>query len=168
MEVATFGEGCFWCGEAIFKRIKGVKKVVSGYSGGVTENPSYEDVCSDTTGHAEVIQITFDPKIISYEELLEFFWKSHDPTQLNRQGPDVGTQYRSVIFYHDDKQKKAAEKSLKQQQKIFNNKIVTQIVPLEKFYNAEGYHQDYYEKNKNAPYCRLVIWPKLLKMKFKD
>jgi len=156
-EIATFGEGCFWCSEAIFKRIKSVKKVESGYSGGITENPTYEDVCSDSTGHAEVVQVTFDPKIISYEEILEFFWKSHDPTTLNRQGADVGTQYRSVIFYHNEKQRKAAEKSLKEQQKVFSNKIVTSILPFEKFYKAEGYHQDYYEKNKNAPYCRLII-----------
>lgn len=168
LETATFGTGCFWCTEAIFRRIKGVKKVEAGYSGGTVENPTYEDVCSDTTGHAEVAQITFDPKIISFDELLEFFWKVHDPTQLNRQGGDVGTQYRSVIFYHNERQRKAAEKSLKEHQKNFSNKIVTQIVPLEKFYKAENYHQDYYEKNKNAPYCRLIIWPKLLKLKFKD
>jgi peptide-methionine (S)-S-oxide reductase len=167
LEKATFGAGCFWCVEAVFERVPGVQSVVAGYAGGTTPNPTYEQVCTDTTGHAEVAQITFDPSKISYEKLLEVFWKAHDPTTLNRQGSDVGTQYRSVIFYHDEKQKKAAEKSKQEAQKSFSDQIVTEIKPLTAFYKAENYHQDYFNKNPNAPYCRLVIKPKLEKLHLK-
>lgn len=164
LDKATFGAGCFWCVEAVFERLPGVQSVVAGYAGGTTANPTYEQVCTDTTGHAEVAQIMFDPSKISYEKLLEVFWKAHDPTTLNRQGADVGTQYRSVIFYHDEKQKIAAEKSRQEAQKSFSDPIVTEIKPLTAFYNAENYHQDYFNKNPNAPYCRLVIKPKLEKL----
>lgn len=157
METATLGGGCFWCTEAIFKRLKGVNSVVSGYAGGDMENPSYEKVSMGTTGHAEAIQIKFDESIIPYEKILEVFWATHDPTTLNRQGADVGTQYRSVIFYHNEKQKEIAEK-LKQPS------FVTQIIPYGKFYKAEDYQQDYYEKNKTAPYCQIVINPKIQKL----
>jgi len=167
LEKATFGAGCFWCVEAVFERLPGVQSVVAGYAGGTTPNPTYEQVCTDTTGHAEVAQITFDPSKISYEKLLEVFWKAHDPTTLNRQGSDVGTQYRSVIFYHDEKQKIAAEKSKQEAQKSFSDQIVTEIKPLTAFYKAENYHQDYFNKNPNAPYCRLVIKPKLEKLHLK-
>jgi peptide-methionine (S)-S-oxide reductase len=165
LEKATFGAGCFWCIEAVFQRIKGVKSVISGYSGGKVENPTYEEVCSGRTGHAEVVQITFDPKVISYEEILDVFWKVHDPTSLNRQGPDEGTHYRSIILYHDEEQKRIAEKSRAEVSKSFDKPIVTEIRPLTKFYKAEDYHQDYYNRNRNAPYCRLVIHPKLEKLK---
>jgi peptide-methionine (S)-S-oxide reductase len=164
-ERATFGAGCFWCVEAMFAKLDGVQSVVSGYSGGTKRNPTYEEVCTGTTGHAEVAQITFDPMKISYERLLEMFWKSHDPTTLNRQGADVGEQYRSAIFYHDEKQREAAERSKLEAQKMFENPIVTEIQPLKEFYPAENYHQDYYRNNPNAPYCRLVIAPKLHKLK---
>lgn len=163
-EKATFGAGCFWCVEAVFERLDGVQSVVSGYAGGTKEHPTYEEVCSGRTGHAEVAQITFDPAKVSYEQLLGLFWKSHDPTTLNRQGADVGTQYRSVIFYHNEQQKTAAEQSKKQAQSIFADPIVTEIQPLTKFYEAENYHQDYYRNNANAPYCRMVIKPKLEKL----
>lgn len=164
-EQATFGQGCFWCAEAIFQQIEGVAKVESGYSGGSTLNPTYKDVCTGTTGHAEVIQVTFDPSKVSYDELLEVFWKTHDPTTLNRQGNDVGTQYRSVIFYHNEAQKRKAELYLKQlsDEKVWPNPIVTQIVPFSKFYKAEGYHQNYYQNNPRQAYCQLVIVPKLEK-----
>ena len=165
LETATFGEGCFWCSESIFKRIEGVKSVQSGYSGGKVEDPSYEEVCTGNTGHAEAIQISFDPKIISYQQILEIFWKSHDPTTLNRQGSDVGSQYRSVIFYHDEKQRKIAEDSKKKAQKQFSRPIVTAIEPFKNFFKAENYHQDYFNKNQGAPYCKLVILPKLQKLK---
>jgi len=165
LEKATFAAGCFWCVEAVFQRLKGVKSVVSGYTGGTKANPTYEEVCRETTGHAEAAQITFDPKQISYGKLLDVFWKAHDPTQLNRQGPDVGEQYRSAIFYHDEKQKKLAEKSKVNEQKNFDKPIITEIKPLTKFYKAEDYHQNYYSNNRNAPYCRLVILPKLEKLK---
>ncbi len=165
LEKATFGGGCFWCVEAIFKRLKGVKSVVSGYAGGTKKNPTYEEVCSGGTDHAEVVQITFNPKVISYEKLLDMFWKSHEPTSLDRQGPDIGTQYRSVIFYHNGKQKKIAEKSKAKITKNFDKPIVTEIKPLKDFYKAENYHQDYYDRNRNAPYCQLVISPKLKKLK---
>lgn len=164
LEKATLAGGCFWCIEAVFKRIDGVKSVVSGYSGGGMDNPSYEDVCSGETGHAEAVQVTFDPKKIGYEEILDIFWKAHDPTTVNRQGADVGSQYRSVIFYHDKKQKEIAEKSVKKTSKIFRTPIVTEIVPFENFYKAEDYHQQYYDRNTNAPYCRAVIGPKLKKL----
>lgn len=164
LEKVTFGAGCFWCVEAVFERLKGVKSVVAGYTGGVKANPTYEEVCTGGTGHAEVAQITFDPAVVSYESLLDMFWKSHDPTTLNRQGADVGTQYRSAIFYNDEKQKAAAENSKRSAQKDFHNPIVTAIEPLKQFYEAENYHQDYFRVNPNAPYCQLIIKPKLKKL----
>jgi peptide-methionine (S)-S-oxide reductase len=167
LEKATFGAGCFWCVEAVFETQEGVTSVVSGYAGGKRPNPTYEQVCSGATGHAEVAQITFDPSKISYDQLLELFWKSHDPTTLNRQGNDVGDQYRSVIFYSDEKQKASAEKSKTVAQAYFKDKIVTEISPLTQFYPAENYHQDYYRNNANAPYCRFVIKPKLEKLHLK-
>lgn len=163
-ELATFGGGCFWCMDAVFERLPGVISVTSGFAGGHTENPTYEKVCTGATGHAEVIQIQFDPAKISYEKLLKVFWEAHDPTTLNRQGADVGTQYRSIILYHDEAQKVAAEKSKAEAQKHFDAPIVTEIVPLKKFYKAEDYHQNYYDNNSNAPYCRIVIAPKLKKL----
>lgn len=163
-EKATFGAGCFWCVEAVFERLDGVQSVVSGYAGGTKEHPTYEEVCSGRTGHAEVAQITFDPAKVSYEQLLGLFWKSHDPTTLNRQGADVGTQYRSVIFYHDERQKDTAEHSKQQAKSMVADPIVTEIQPLTTFYEAENYHQDYYRNNANAPYCRMVIKPKLEKL----
>lgn len=163
-EKATFGAGCFWCVEAVFQRIDGVKSVVPGYAGGTKENPTYKEVCNETTGHAEVAQITFDPTKVSYEKLLEVLWHAHDPTTMNRQGNDVGTQYRSVILYHDEKQKAIAEKSKKEAQKDFDDPIVTEIQPLTKFYEAEDYHNNYYNNNPNAPYCQFVIKPKLNKL----
>jgi len=166
-QLATLGGGCFWCLEATFELLPGVKSVVSGYSGGHKENPTYEEVCTKTTGHAEVVQVEFDPKIISYEKLLETFWEVHDPTTPNRQGNDVGPQYRSIILFHDDTQKQAAEKSVAQAQKSLTRPIVTQIVPLEKFYAAEGYHQDYFRKNPNQAYCQVVIRPKVDKLEKK-
>src|SRR5690348_5766726 len=153
-ETATFGGGCFWCMEAEFQRVPGVISVTSGFAGGHTENPSYEDVCTGQTGHAEVTQITFDPQKVSYAKLLDYFWDAHDPTTLNRQGADVGTQYRSIILYSSEAQKAAAEKSKAEAQKHFKDPIVTQIVPLKKFYKAENYHQDYYNNNTDAPYCQ--------------
>ena len=163
---ATFANGCFWCTEAIFSRLTGVKSVVPGYSGGTTENPSYEQVCTGTTGYAEAAQIEFEPNGTSYEKLLDVFWNTHDPTTLNRQGNDIGTQYRSAIFYHDEEQKHIAEKSKKEleERHVFNDPIVTEIVPLIKFYPAEDYHKKYYEQNKDAPYCRFVINPKVEKL----
>ena len=166
-EKATFGAGCFWCVEAVFERQEGVISVVSGYTGGKRPNPTYEQVCSGATGHAEVAQITYDPSKVSYERLLEIFWTAHDPTTLNRQGNDVGDQYRSAIFYHDDSQKTLAEKSKKAAQAHFTDKIVTDISPLTQFYPAENYHQDYYRNNADAPYCRFVIKPKLEKLHLK-
>jgi peptide-methionine (S)-S-oxide reductase len=162
--LATFGGGCFWCIEAVFQRIDGVTSVASGYAGGKTENPTYKEVCSGETGHAEVLQIEFDPKKLSYDKLLEVFWLAHDPTTLNRQGNDAGTQYRSIILYHDEGQKAAAEKSKKAAQAQFDSPIVTEITPLKKFYKAEGYHQNYYNNNPNIPYCAFVIRPKLKKV----
>ncbi|MEM3086225.1 MAG: peptide-methionine (S)-S-oxide reductase MsrA [Halobacteria archaeon] len=164
LEKATLASGCFWCAEAVFRRMKGVKEVVVGYTGGKRPNPTYEEVCSGATGHAEASQITFDPAEASYEDLLRLFFESHDPTTLNRQGADVGAQYRSAIFYHDEAQKRAAEKAKAEAQKEWDDPIVTEIVPLEKFYPAEDYHQDYYAKNPRAPYCAFVIAPKLKKM----
>jgi peptide-methionine (S)-S-oxide reductase len=165
-ELATFGAGCFWCVEAVFQRIEGVVAVVPGYSGGQTANPTYKDICTGETGHAEVAQVEFDPAKVSFEELLKVFWKSHDPTTLNRQGADVGTQYRSVIFYHDERQQALAEKSKQAADKsgAFANPIVTEISPLTAFYPAENYHQDYFDNNPNAPYCQYVIRPKLEKL----
>jgi peptide-methionine (S)-S-oxide reductase len=162
--IATFGGGCFWCLEAVFERIPGVTSVTSGYAGGKTASPTYEQVCTGTTGHAEVVQITFDPARISYEGLLEVFWLAHDPTTLNRQGADVGTQYRSIILYHDEAQKAAALASVKKAQAGFKDRIVTEVVPLAAFWKAENYHQDYYNANKTAGYCRVVISPKLKKL----
>lgn len=167
MEKATFGAGCFWCVEAVFERVKGVENVTSGYSGGDVVNPSYREVKTGNTGHAEVVQLEYDPNVISYEELLEIYWKTHDPTQLNRQGADVGTQYRSVIFYHNDKQKELAEeyKQKLEEAGIWDKPIVTAIEPFKNFFVAEGYHQDYYENNKSQGYCQFVITPKLEKFK---
>ncbi|KAF0194814.1 MAG: methionine-S-sulfoxide reductase [Bacteroidetes bacterium] len=164
-DTATFGGGCFWCTEAIFLQLKGVIRVESGYSGGTRSNPTYEQVCSGATGHAEVTQIVFDPAVISFEELLEVFWKTHDPTTLNRQGADVGTQYRSVIFFHNEAQHKLAEsyKSKLGASGAWDNPIVTEISPFKAFYKAEDYHQNYYNNNKKAPYCAFVIGPKLEK-----
>lgn len=163
---ATFANGCFWCTESIFARLKGVKSVVPGYAGGTVENPSYEQVCTGTTGHAEAAQIEFDPDVTSYEKLLDVFWNTHDPTTLNRQGNDIGTQYRSAIFYHDEEQKQIAEKSKKELEEnhVYNDPTVTEIVPLIKFYPAEDYHKKYYDQNKDAPYCKFVINPKVEKM----
>lgn len=158
-EIATLAGGCFWCTEAIYKRVKGIAAVVPGYSGGNTENPSYEQVCRGTTGHAEAIQIEFDPEIISYEKILEIFFATHDPTTLNRQGNDVGTQYRGAIFYHSGEQRKIAEKAVAQ---IPN--AVTEITQFKNFYPAEDYHQNYYDNHQSAPYCQLIIAPKLIKL----
>ncbi len=164
-ELATFGAGCFWCTEAIFSRLDGVISVVPGYSGGTVPNPTYEQVCTGTTGHAEVCQITFDPRRISYDELLEVFWKTHDPTTPNRQGNDVGTQYRSVIFYHTEQQRERAEyyKRALSDSGIFPAPIVTEIVPFTAFYPAEDYHHRYFERNPEKAYCALVIRPKVEK-----
>ncbi len=166
IEQATFGAGCFWCVEAVFEQLDGVIDVRSGYTGGTTENPTYEDICTGKTGHAEVIQIDFDSSLISYENLLDIFWKSHDPTTLNRQGADTGTQYRSAIFYHTEKQKETADNSKENVEKsdLYFDSIVTEITLLTKFYVAENDHQDYYRINQNAPYCQLVIKPKLDKL----
>lgn len=163
--VATLGSGCFWCTEAVFARLKGVMKVESGYSGGTVPNPTYEAVCSGKTGHAECTQIYFDPKIVSFTKLLEVFFQTHDPTSLNRQGADVGTQYRSVIFYHDEGQKQTAEEITKRlnEEKIWDKLIVTEISEFKKFYKAEDYHQNYYENNTNQGYCAFVITPKIEK-----
>ena len=172
MDTATFGAGCFWCVEAVFQNMEGVEKVVSGYSGGQVKNPSYKEVCMGTTGHAEVCQITYDPKKVTFDELLEVFWKTHDPTTLNRQGNDVGTQYRSAVFYHNEEQKQKAEKYKAELDKsgAFDNPIVTEIVPYSVFYAAENYHQDYYNLNGSEPYCQFVVKPKVEKFKkvFKD
>lgn len=167
LEIATFGSGCFWCTEAVFEKLNGVINVVSGYSGGSKENPTYKEVCTGETGHAEVTQITYDPEIITFDELLEVYWKTHDPTTLNRQGNDVGTQYRSVIFYHNENQKELAEtyREKLEKEKVFSNPIVTEITKFVKFFPAEDYHQDYYEQNKSQPYCSLVITPKVEKFK---
>ncbi len=164
-EKITMGGGCFWCVEAVFQRIKGVKSVASGYAGGTVENPTYKQVCTGETGHAEVIQILFDPGVLSFDKLLEVFWAAHDPTTLNRQGADHGTQYRSVVFYENERQKDLAEKSRDAAQKGFQSPIVTQIAPMPKFYKAEDYHQNYYNENKmRNSYCSVVISPKLQKL----
>jgi peptide-methionine (S)-S-oxide reductase len=163
-EIATLGGGCFWCMEAVYERLPGVISVTSGFAGGHMTNPTYQQVCAGGTGHAEVTQIEFDPAKISYEKLLRVFWQAHDPTTLNRQGADEGTQYRSIILYHSETQKQAAEKSKTAAQKDFKRPIVTEIVPFTKFYGAEDYHQEYYDKNSNAFYCQLVIAPKLKKL----
>ncbi|MCX6152501.1 MAG: peptide-methionine (S)-S-oxide reductase MsrA [Ignavibacteriales bacterium] len=172
LDTATFGSGCFWCTEAIFQRLKGVKSVASGYSGGTKENPTYDQVCSGKTGHAEVCQITYDPKVISFDELLQVFWKTHDPTTLNRQGADAGTQYRSVIFYHNDQQKKLAEHFKIELNKsgAWKDPVITEISPFIKFYRAEDYHQNYFNQNPHQGYCSFVIGPKVEKFEkvFKD
>lgn len=166
-ELADLGGGCFWCMEAVFERLPGVVSVKSGFAGGTTENPSYHDVCTETTGHAEVTEIEFDPAKISYAKLLDVFWQAHDPTTLNRQGADEGTSYRSIILYRDEKQKLLAEKSKLEAQKDFHHPIVTEIVPLKKFYIAEDYHQEYYDNNSSQSYCQVVIAPKLEKLEKK-
>lgn len=165
-ETATIAGGCFWCTEAIFKRLKGVIKVTPGYAGGDVENPTYEQVCSGNTGHAEAIQIEFDPNVISYGKLLEIFFHLHDPTTLNQQGNDMGTQYRSAIFYSSNEQKEIAEKIKEkiEEEHIYKNTLVTEITPFTNFYPAEGYHQNYYDRNSDAPYCKFVIDPKLQKL----
>lgn len=167
METATLGGGCFWCVEAIYQDVIGVHKVVSGYAGGTVENPTYEEVCSGTTGHAEVVQIAFDPTVISFEEILFIFWRTHDPTTLNRQGNDVGTQYRSVIYYHDEEQKKIAEQSMAETEAsdLWPDPIVTEIAPLPIFYEGEAYHQNYFVDNPYQPYCIFVINPKVQKFR---
>lgn len=172
LDTATFGAGCYWCTEAQFQQLNGVEKVESGFSGGHVAHPSYEQVCTGTTGHAEVCNIYYDPSKISFDELLAAFWTCHDPTQLNRQGNDVGTQYRSVVFYHNDEQKQKTEyyKKKLNEEHAYNNDVVTEISPFTKFYKAEDYHQDYYNQNGNQPYCQFVIKPKMDKFKaiFKD
>lgn len=172
LDTATFAAGCFWCVEAQFKELKGVEKVISGFTGGTVANPSYEEVCTGTTGHAEACNIIYNPSVISYDELLKAFFVTHDPTQLDRQGDDIGTQYRSAIFYHNAQQKKIAEYYINKlnAEKVYPNPIVTQVQPFTVFYKAENYHQDYYSKNGSAPYCQLVIKPKLEKFEkvFKD
>ncbi len=164
-EKITLGAGCFWCVEAVFQQLKGIGKVQSGYSGGATENPTYKEVCTGTTGHAEVVQITYNPKVIDFDEILEVFWAVHDPTTLNRQGADVGTQYRSAIFYHTEKQREIAEAYIKQlnENKAFEQPIVTEVTKFETFYPAEDYHNDYYNNNGEQPYCRMIIRPKVRK-----
>ncbi len=164
LSIATFGAGCFWCVEAVFEQLEGVHNVVSGYMGGDVENPGYREVCAGTSGHAEVTQIHFDPELISFETLLDWLWRSHDPTTLNRQGADCGTQYRSAIFYHDETQREQAAASKSAAQEHFDTPIVTEITPAETFYPAEDYHQDYYRLNAAAPYCQMVIRPKLAKL----
>lgn len=168
-EIATFGGGCFWCTEAVFLELRGVEKVESGYAGGEVANPSYQAVCTGTTGHAEVIQITFDPATISFQDLLEVFFATHDPTTLNRQGADVGTQYRSVIFYHSPEQQAAAEAKIAELNASgeFASPIVTQVVPYDNYYSAEDYHQNYYAEHPTQPYCSAVIPPKLAKLRQK-
>jgi len=167
MDTATFGTGCFWCTEAIFQQIKGVDTVISGYSGGEIKNPTYKQICTGNTGHAEVLNIIYDPTVVSFSDLLLMFWYSHDPTTLNKQGADVGTQYRSVIFYHNEEQKKEAEfyKKKLDADKVFDKPIVTEITAFEKFYPAEDYHQNYYNENGAQPYCMYIIRPKLEKFK---
>ena len=169
LETATLAAGCFWCVEAVFDDLKGVTDVVSGYSGGHTENPTYQQVCSETTGHAEVVQIKFDPNDLSYKELLQVFFTVHDPTQLNRQGNDVGSSYRSAIFYHDETQKQAAEETIREfeAEAIYDQPIVTQIAPFDEFYAAEDYHQEYFANNPNQPYCAAVVAPKVAKFRQK-
>lgn len=172
MEVATFGNGCFWCTEAIFQELNGVSHVVSGYAGGEVKNPTYKEVCGGQTGHAEVIQIKYDPTVITYDELLEVFWATHDPTTLNRQGNDVGTQYRSVVFYHNEEQKQLATqyKNALEKSGAWDNPIVTEITEISNYSEAENYHQDYFSLNGSQPYCQYVVRPKVEKFKkvFKD
>ncbi|MEM6359758.1 MAG: peptide-methionine (S)-S-oxide reductase MsrA [Bacteroidota bacterium] len=167
IKTATLGAGCFWCIEAVFQRIAGVTEVVSGYTGGKVKDPTYREICGGRTGHAEVAQITFDPSIVSFEEILEVFWVSHDPTTLNRQGADIGTQYRSAIFYHNEEQKKIAERSKKvlDESKVYNDPVITEITELDTFYKAEDYHQNYFNDNAEQPYCQFVVKPKVDKVK---
>ena len=164
--IATLANGCFWCSEAIFKRLKGIKSVTPGYSGGKVKDPLYDEVCEGRTGHAEAVQIEFDPTIISFETLLDIFWHTHDPTTLNRQGNDIGTQYRSAIFYHNEKQKEIAEKSRNnlEKEKYYKDSIVTEITPFKNFYAAEQYHKNYYDDHQDEPYCNYVINPKIQKL----
>jgi peptide-methionine (S)-S-oxide reductase len=166
-EIATLGGGCFWCLEAVFEEMEGVTRVVSGYSGGSVKNPTYEQVCTGTTGHAEVVQIEFDPRVVTYETILGVFFSVHDPTTPGRQGADVGSQYRSVIFYHDDRQKEIAEKKIAELEsnKIWKRPIVTEVVPFKAFYEAEEYHQDYFKRNPHAGYCQAVVAPKVMKFR---
>ena len=166
LRTATFGSGCFWCTEAVFQQLKGVASVTSGYAGGEVPNPTYEQVCSGQTGHAEVIRVEYDPEVVDYETLLEVFWKTHDPTTLNRQGNDIGTQYRSVVMFHDEDQQKLAEhyKQKLEDAGVFSDPIVTEIVPAATFYAAEKYHQNYFNQNQNQPYCQVMIAPKLKKL----
>jgi len=166
-EIATLGGGCFWCTEAVFSELKGVEKTESGYSGGIIQNPTYEQVCTGRTEHAEVVQITFDPKVITFKEILQIFFTTHDPTTRNRQGADVGTQYRSVIFHHDEEQRKIAEQVIAEinASKIWNKPIVTEVTPFQSFYKAEDYHQEYFKSNPIQPYCQLIIAPKVAKLR---
>ncbi|MDQ6785220.1 MAG: peptide-methionine (S)-S-oxide reductase MsrA [Acidobacteriota bacterium] len=169
LETATLGAGCFWCVEAVFDDLQGVESVESGYSGGHKENPTYREVCSETTGHAEVVQIKFNPQEISFKEILQVFFTVHDPTQLNRQGNDIGTSYRSAVFYHTDEQKQVAEETIREIEAagIYDNPIVTEIAPFDKFYTAENYHQEYFANNPNQPYCAAVVAPKVAKFRQK-
>jgi peptide-methionine (S)-S-oxide reductase len=171
-ETATLGGGCFWCTEAIYKELKGVESILPGYSGGHVKNPTYQEVCTGSTGHAEVVQVKFDPAQVSFAEILEVFFKTHNPTELNRQGNDIGTQYRSSVFYHSEEQKQTAEKVIKllEEGKVYNDPIVTEVTKFEAFYPAEDYHKDYFARNKNQPYCRMVVAPKVEKFEkiFKD
>lgn len=162
---ATLGGGCFWCLEAVYKDLKGVEKVVSGYAGGWVPNPGYQLVCTGTTGHAEVVQLTYDPQVISFEQILQIFFTIHDPTTLNRQGNDVGPQYRSIILYHDEDQRKTAQAAIQAAQDLWSHPIVTEVKPLETFYPAEDYHQDYFERNPNQGYCQVIIAPKVAKFR---
>lgn len=167
LQVATLGGGCFWCTEAIYLDVRGVKNVESGYSGGHVPNPTYRQVCSETTGHAEVVQVTFDPGVVSYREILEVFFATHDPTTLNRQGADVGTQYRSAVFYHDEEQRKVAQQVIGEIEAkgLWDDPIVTEVVPFEEFYVAEDYHQNYFARNGYQPYCQVIIAPKVAKFR---
>jgi peptide-methionine (S)-S-oxide reductase len=169
LETATLAAGCFWCVEAIFDDLQGVEDVVSGYSGGRTDNPTYQEVCSETTGHAEVIQIRFDPAVISFKEVLQVFFTVHDPTTLNRQGNDIGTSYRSAIFYHSDEQKRIADETIAEfnAEKLYDNPIVTEVTAFDKFWPAENYHQEYFANNPNQPYCASVVAPKVAKFRSK-
>ncbi len=166
-EVATLGGGCFWCLEAVFEELRGVKEVVSGYSGGTVPDPTYEQVCTGTTGHAEVVGVTFDPAVVSFREVLEVYFSVHDPTTLNRQGADVGTQYRSAIFYHSPEQKRVAEEVIAELEEagVWEDAIVTEVTPSGAFYDAEGYHQEYFRRNRGQPYCQVVIAPKVAKFR---
>jgi peptide-methionine (S)-S-oxide reductase len=169
LETATLAAGCFWCVEAVFDSLKGVEDVVSGYSGGHKDNPTYQEVCAENTGHAEVVQIRFDPGMISYKNILGIFFSTHDPTTLNRQGGDVGTSYRSAIFYHSDEQRRVAEEIIEEitEEKVFDAPIVTEVAPFDKFWPAEDYHQEYYANNPNQPYCAAVVGPKVVKFRMK-